>query len=601
VSDTRVVATAGHIDHGKSSLVLALTGTDPDRLAEEKQRGLTIDLGFAFCTLPSGVELAFVDVPGHVRFLKNMLAGVGGVDAALLVVAATEGWMPQSEEHLRILDLLDVEHGVVAVTKADLVDDETVEIAELDVLEHLEGSTLEGARIVVCDAKSGRGLEEVRTALDEMLAGAPPPADGGRPRLWIDRVFASRGAGTVVTGTLTGGSLALEDEVLIAPGRRRARVRGLESHHRKVAVAAPGTRVAVNLAGVDHDELHRGDAVVRADQWIEPRVVDVSLSLLAGVELPARSRMKVYAGSGEHDAAVRRLDDDHRFARLFLGARLPLQPGDRLVLRDPGRQETVGGAVVLDVAPTARARLAPERLDRPLGERLLRSHPWLAVADLPALAGRDAAGARALAGELVAGGQAVRIGGHLVATETLESLRTQVRPLVAAHHREQPLEAGPELSSLASRLRVPPEQLEAALHDVADLVVERGRVRAATHVVAAADDPEAVRYLEALAAQPFSPASAAELGVRPEIVRALVRSGHVVDLEGVVLSTAAVDDARRLVVEAIRRDGSITVAGARDVLGSSRKYVLAILGHFDKTGVTRRSGDDRTAGPRADG
>jgi selenocysteine-specific elongation factor len=600
MAETRVVATAGHIDHGKSSLVHALTGTDPDRLAEEKQRGLTIDLGFAFCTLPSGTELAFVDVPGHVRFLKNMLAGVGGVDAALLVVASTEGWMPQSEEHLRILDLLDVEHGVVALSKADLVDDETVEIAELDVLEHLEGSTLAGARIVACDAKTGRGLDDVRAALDDMLAGAPAPTDGGRPRLWIDRVFASKGAGTVVTGTLTGGTLAVDDEVAVSPGRRRARVRGLESHHRRIDRAAPGTRVAVNLAGVDHGELRRGDAVVRADQWIEPRVVDVELSLLAGVELPGRSRMKVYAGSGEHDAAVRRLDEDGRYARLFLGTRLPLQPGDRLVLRDPGRQETVGGAVVLDVAPTVRARLAPDRLAQPLGERLLHSHPWLDTAELPALAGRDLPGAAALADELVAGGQAVRIGTHLVAPATLEELRAQVRPVVAEHHRLQPLEPGVDVGTLVSRLRVPPEQLEAALRDASDLVVERGRVRATTHHVVAADDPEAVRYLEALAAQPFAPPSAAELGIRPEIVRALVRSGHVVDLEGVVLSAEALAEARRLVVDAVRREGSITVAGARDVLGSSRKYVLAILGHFDKTGVTRRHGDDRTLGPRAE-
>ena len=601
MSETRVVATAGHIDHGKSSLVLALTGTDPDRLAEEKQRGLTIDLGFAFCTLPSGTELAFVDVPGHVRFLKNMLAGVGGVDAALLVVAATEGWMPQSEEHLRILDLLDVEHGVVAISKADLVDDETIESAELEVLEHLEGTTLAGARIVACDAKTGRGLDAVRDALDAMLTAAPAPLDGGRPRLWIDRVFASKGAGTVVTGTLTGGSLAVDDDVVVSPGRRRARVRGVESHHRRLGRAEPGTRVALNLAGVDHGDLHRGDAVVRADQWIEPRVVDVALSLLADVDLPARSRLKVYAGSGEHDAAVRRLGGDGRYARLFLGSRLPLQPGDRLVLRDPGRQATVGGAVVLDVAPTARARLAPERLARPLGERVLRSHPWLPTDELPALAGTDEAGARALADGLVAGGLAVRVGGHLVAAETLADLRDRTRPIVAAHHRDQPLEPGVELSALASRLRVPAEQLEAALREDADLVVERGRVRASTHHVVAADDPEAVRYLAALADQPFAPPSAAELGVRPEIVRALVRSGHVVDLEGVVLSAGAVADARRLVVEAIRTEGSITVAGARDVLGSSRKYVLAILGHFDKTGVTRRHGDDRTAGPRADG
>src|SRR5688500_8069735 len=245
----RVVATAGHVDHGKSTLVLALTGTDPDRFPEEKARGLTIDLGFAFATLPSGTEVGFVDVPGHVRFIKNMLAGVGAVDVALLVVAATEGWMPQTEEHLRILELLGVEHGMVAITKADLVDDETLELAELEITEHLEGTALPAMTIVVCDSLSGRGIDDVRATLDAVLDDAPAVRDLGRPRLWVDRVFAAKGAGTVVTGTLTGGSVKLDDELEVGARGAKVRVRGIETAKRHVDDVGPGSRVALNLVG----------------------------------------------------------------------------------------------------------------------------------------------------------------------------------------------------------------------------------------------------------------------------------------------------------------------------------------------------------------
>ena len=249
----RVLATAGHVDHGKSTLVLALTGTDPDRLAEEKARGLTIDLGFAACTLPSGADVAFVDVPGHVRFIKNMLAGVGAVDACLFVVAATEGWKPQSEEHLRILTLLGIGHGMIALTKVGLVDDEWRELAELDVRDHVAGTFLAGSEIVAVDALDGRGIEQLRAALDRLVATVPPAADRGRPRLWVDRSFAVRGAGTVVTGTLTGGALGVDDEVTVEPGGQTARIRRLHSHHVGLERAEPGRRLAVNLAGIPHD------------------------------------------------------------------------------------------------------------------------------------------------------------------------------------------------------------------------------------------------------------------------------------------------------------------------------------------------------------
>jgi len=306
----RVVATAGHVDHGKSSLVLALTGTDPDRFAEEKRRGLTIDLGFAHTTLPSGAGVSFVDVPGHVRFLRNMLAGVGGVDACLFVVAATEGWKPQSEEHLRILSVLGLRHGVIALTKADLVDEEWLEIALLEIADRVEGTFLGRAPIVPVAAPSGVGLDALRAALDDLVVSTPASADRGRPRLWIDRAFAARGSGTVVTGTLTGGGLARDDAVVIEPGARTARVRSIQTLGTTVDTIGPGNRVALNLAGVGHDELGRGDAVeppvdgVRSE--VERREMERFAADLDGfVEgTEAERAQRVEEGSGVPDAEV---------------------------------------------------------------------------------------------------------------------------------------------------------------------------------------------------------------------------------------------------------------------------------------------------------
>src|SRR6266487_6840116 len=260
-SELRVVATAGHVDHGKSSLIIQLTGIDPDRFEEEKRRGLTIDLGYAWCTLPSGREIGFVDVPGHERFVRNMLAGVGPVRLVMFVVAADEGWKPQSEEHLEIVDVLGAAGGVVALTKADLVDDETLDIAELEVRERLSGTSLEGAPVVACSAVTGLGLDRLAEALDAMVAAAPPPVRDGRVRQFLDRVFSIRGAGTVVTGTLTGGPRRVGQEVEVYPTGRRARVRGLQTHKRTLDLARPVSRVATNLVGIEREELERGDVI----------------------------------------------------------------------------------------------------------------------------------------------------------------------------------------------------------------------------------------------------------------------------------------------------------------------------------------------------
>ncbi|HEV7535121.1 MAG TPA: selenocysteine-specific translation elongation factor, partial [Acidimicrobiia bacterium] len=484
----RVVATAGHVDHGKSSLVLALTGTDPDRWPEEKTRGLTIDLGFAFTTLPSGQELGFVDVPGHVRFLKNMLAGVGAVEAAVLVVAATEGWMPQSEEHLRILDLLGISHGLAVITKADLVDDDLLELARLEVDERLAAAaSFSPTEVLAVDSRSGRGLPELRVALDAMLAAAPLAADRARPRLWIDRVFAAKGAGTVVTGTMAGGTLPLDAEVLLLPGKKRARVRHIESHHEELAEAGPGRRVALNLAGIDHTELARGSALVLPDQWAVTAVVDAALTALPSVDL-RQGTYKAYIGSGEHDVRLRLIPSSRSasggeriYGRLRLDVPLPLQPGDRIVLRDSGSQMTVGGAEVLDVAPVGRARLAAGRLPLAVGPRLLAGRPWLRPSEIGPLAGVGPDEAKQLAEDLVRSGAARPAGEHLVAAEMLAELRRQALELVAEHHRRQPLEPGYDLPALAAALGLDAARARAALDGTEGLVVEQGRARLASH------------------------------------------------------------------------------------------------------------------------
>ncbi len=592
----RTVATAGHVDHGKSTLVLALTGTDPDRFPEEQARGLTIDLGFAFCALPSGATVGFVDVPGHVRFLKNMLAGVGAIDHVLFVVAANEGWMPQTEEHLRILDVLGVRDGVVAITKADLVDEDALELVRLEVEDRLAGTTLGDLAVVVCDGRSRRGVEDVARALDRALAAAPDAIDTGRPRLWVDRVFAAKGAGTVVTGTLTRGRLETDAEVVVGQPPRSVRIRSVETNGARVTEGSPGTRVALNLVGVEHRELARGDAVVTAGDWHRPRVVDVAVTRLPGVDLRPRGRLQAYVGSGEHPVWFRALDDDGRFARIRFETPIPLAIGDRMVLRDPGAGTTVAGAEVLELDPTTRAKDAPSILELVLPARVIATRPWLDARELARLIGGSEAGAAAMLHSLVEAGQVIEVGSGVVDRSVLEHLRAEATARTLAHHRGQPHDAGIEVAVLAGRLSVTPDQLRAALEGVDELEVAHGVVRHRSHA-AVASSPEAGAAIAAFETHPFAPPSPSELGVPADLVRSLVRSGALVDLDGVVFSATALDLARERVIAALREHGHLTVAEVRNVLGSTRKYVLPIVGWLDRTGVTRRRGDERLPGP----
>ena len=570
-----VVATAGHVDHGKSTLVLALTQMDPDRFEEEKRRGLTIDLGFAWTELPSGAGLAFVDVPGHVRFLKNMLAGVGAVDACLFVVAATEGWKPQSEEHLRILELLGIRHGAIALTKVGVVDEEHAELARLDVMDHVAGTFLDGAEIVAVDAPTGVGLGALRLALDRLLAATPTAADHDRPRLWVDRSFAAAGAGTVVTGTLTGGGLASGDELVVVNGGREhaVRVRGLQSLGRAHDRLGPGNRTAVNVTGVHHNEVARGAALVRRGQWHLTRTVDASLAVLdaLGHEVSRRGAYVAYIGSGEHPVRLRILGP-HAIApgaagtvRLHLPVDLPLLPGDRYVLRESGRSETVGGGEVLDVAPALRASRA--RPDRSVA-RVVAERGWVDVEELERLTGER---------------HDPTVGHWVVAGAALDDAADRLRAMVEA--------AGPlglDVAALDERDR-------AVLATLDGIAVSSGRAAAA-----GGDDPLATHpFLAALHAAPFTPPAPDEVGVDRGELRELVRRGLVVEQDGVWFAPATVDQAATAVATLLRdKPDGITVAEFREAVGTTRKWAVPLLTLLDGAGVTRRRGDLRVAGPR---
>jgi selenocysteine-specific elongation factor len=566
-----VVATAGHVDHGKSTLVLALTGIDTDRLAEEKERGLTIDLGFAWAELPSGRGVGFVDVPGHVRFLKNMLAGVGAVDACLFVVAATEGWKPQSEEHLRILELLGIRRGIVVLTKVGLVDDEVLTLAHLDVAEHTEGTFLADADVVEVDAPEGRGVDDLRTALDRLLTGTPTAPDRGRPRLWVDRSFPARGAGTIVTGTLTDGRLAVDDDLVLLPSERPVRVRGLQSHHRPVDAAEPGRRLAVNLVGVGHDQVQRGDALVAPGDWHTTRRVDASLTVLASLDhdVSRRGSYVAYIGAGEHHVGVRVLGAEALApgatgsVRLHLAADLPLLPGDHYILRETGRSETIGGGEILDVDPVLPAsRARPDRsIDRVVAER-----GWVEVDLLSRLTGEA---------------RPATLGRWVVDQVVLDEVRAELHAAVGG--------AGP----LGLDVAVLDERQRAVLASLDDVVVEAGHARRRAAADPLADHP----YLAALEAAAFTPPPAD--GVDRDELRELVRRGAVVERDGVWFARSAVEAATLAVAALLaERPDGVTVAEVRDALGTSRKYLLPLLGILDGTGVTRRRGDVRIGGPR---
>jgi len=602
-----VVATAGHVDHGKSTLIARLTGIDPDRWEEEKRRGLTIDLGYAWCTLPGGREIGFVDVPGHERFIANMLAGVGPVRLVLFVIAADEGWKPQSEEHLQILDVLGVSGAVVALTKTDLVDADQLERTRADVRGRLAGTSLAGAPIMPVSATTGAGTDALLVALADMVSAAPVPTPG-RARLFIDRIFAIKGAGTVVTGTLEGAILEVGQDVQLLPSGRRARIRSLQTHKRSETRAVPVNRVAANLVGAERDELERGHVLTAPDEWRPGSVIEAELRPVRGLghAITSRGAYKLYAGAAEVDARLRiygarRIEPAGKpaFVRLRLSHALALAPGDRFVLRESGRRETVGGGVVLDTAPPARAGAdAPERLAA-RAEGMAAGDPERMVALL--VAERGAVAATSVMEQL---GVAPPPAPWLFSDTLRQELERRVGEALAIYHRANPLQPGAGLETVRREVlraaRRAGVRGDAAFADAAigELVAagvvvrDGGALRLPEHRAAAIRSADTERLLEAV--DSATPPTLKELGASGfgrDLIDAATREGLIARISpDLVISTELVARATALVEAAPQ---GITVSSLREALGTSRRYAIPLMEWLDRQGITRREGDLR--------
>ncbi|HVM35074.1 MAG TPA: selenocysteine-specific translation elongation factor, partial [Actinomycetota bacterium] len=573
-----VIGTAGHVDHGKSSLVRRLTGIDPDRFAEEKRRGLTIDLGFAWLSLPSGAEIGIVDVPGHERFIKNMLAGAGGISIVLFVIDATEGWMPQSAEHLAALEVLGVSSGVVALTKRDLVDAEMLELAAAEIEERLAPSVLAGAPVVPVSAATGEGIDDLVGALDRAATDAAPAPDRGRPRLWVDRSFIIQGSGTVVTGTLAGGSFHAGDEVEIVPGRRRARIRSIQSHKKEVEVIGPGNRVALNLAGLERAEVARGDAVGAPGAWRATERIDARIRVLgpdiSGTDytLGDTGAHLLFAGSAETPVRIKLLGAPELaagtsgFAQVYLRDPLPLGRGDRFVLRDAGRAVIFGGGEVLDPLPSIVRASDPRR--RALLERLGNDDALAALVEDAGTIDRDEALLRAGAGDSAA---LPSLGHLLVSPARLDELVAVVVRSLEAHHRDRPLERGAPREQVRAATGLEPDAFDALVATMDEVMADGARLHLAQHSVDLSPPQQRARdeLVKTIEQAGFNPPLAKDLGADPALVRALVERGDLVNIGDFYLTGTQARRAREIVRSAIEKEGPITVAQIRDLLGTT--------------------------------
>ena len=616
-----VIGTAGHVDHGKSTLVKALTNIDPDRLPEEKEREMTLDLGFAWMELPSGREISIVDVPGHERFIKNMLAGVGAIDLAMLIVAADESVMTQTREHLAILDILQIPKGLVVITKTDLVDEELVELVMAEVEDAVQGTSFQGCPMVGVSAYTGAGLPELRELLDRILDDTQARQDLGRPRLSVDRSFSISGFGTVVTGTLIDGVLAVGQEVELAPSGRRARIRGLQTHKNKVDHSEPGVRLAVNLSGISRTDAPRGETLTTSG-WLRPtRRLDARLKMVAGAPHPLRHNAGItfHLFTSETNARVRLLDADRLepgaegWVQILLTEPLPMVKGDYFVVRSA--EDTLGGGQVADPSPRRRhRRFNPDvveqlmMLDQGTGEDILLSvaEQW-GPCDLAALSQRSNLPADEVtqrSGQLAKDGHMVLLGelgaepdAVVYSIQGWNILKSKIFVALQTYHNQFPLRRGVPAQEVRSRLGLsqPVSQRVVARLAREDYLVEEGPyLRLPDHEVSLSTQMEqqASDYLKTLEKEPYSPPS--DRPIDPELLAVLVERGQVVKVnESVVFASSAYQEMSEKIIDHLKSQGNITVGEARTMFNTSRKYILPLLEHLDRQQITRRVGDER--------
>lgn len=619
-----VIGTAGHVDHGKSTLIEALSGIDPDRLAEEKERAMTIDLGFAWMTMEikgEAQEVGIIDVPGHRDFIENMLAGIGGIDLALFVVAADEGVMPQTSEHLAIIDLLEIPAGVIALTKVDLVEDtDWLELVILDLQESLEGTVLEDAPVVPVSARTGEGIAALHAKLAARLAISRPRPDAGRPRLPIDRVFTLSGFGTIVTGTLTGGSVGVGDAVEIQPGGLQGRIRGLQTHKTKRDVALPGSRVAVNISGIDARDIRRGQ-ILAAPGRLKPTIlIDVQYRHLVEAQKPLKHNVevKLFTGASEVMARTRVLGaraiepGQTGWLQLALESPLAVARGDHYILRRPSPGATIGGGLILDPHPGRRHRrfrkevvarlqtLAEGTPEELLLQKLERLQP-VAMQDLILQSGLPEDDALSAWQELVKQ-RRVKMVGSLALTEGYwRSMRQAVQSRVETYHQDYPLRRGVPREELRNRLGLAGPVFNALVQELSEegLVSDSGTAIHDPSFRVTLNEGQQQRVDELLSHLKESGVNSPSVKeckslVGEGVYNALVEQDVLRQLNEDVVYRAA--DFRRIktqIIDFITAHESAGAAEVRDLLDTSRKYAIAILEYLDKENLTRRVGDER--------
>ncbi|MEA4812578.1 MAG: selenocysteine-specific translation elongation factor [Anaerolineaceae bacterium] len=622
-----IVGTAGHVDHGKSTLIQALTGTDPDRLKEEIEREMTIELGFASMQLPGGESIGIVDVPGHIDFISNMLSGVGSIDAVLLVIAADEGVSAQTREHLAILDLLGIEKGLAVMTKIDLVDDaEWLDLVEMEIHEVLQGTSLQKAPLVRVSSVLGTGLDELKKSLAELLDSTPPKKNLGKPRLPVDRVFTLQGFGTVVTGTLLDGSFAIGEEVIVLPQGIPARIRGIQNHSHKLQKIEPGFRAALNLSGINKELIHRGDIIVHAGDYETTRMIDLRLRALANLPAPLRHNQpcNLYIGASEVQGQIRLLGTEalkagqEAYLQIRLKEPIVAARADRVILRQASPSLTLGGGEVLDAHPSRRykrfdegtlehlANLAENSSSRAVLDLLNNSLPLKAqkIASQLHLSEEEL---KQILPSLNQAGEALLLKEtsweEQVWQGTSAFIRTREEMLGAlqAFHQANPMKAGLPREELRGALQQSKEVFELLLQKLREegLVRDSGRLVAAqTHQVclSEAQKSKAMPFMERFERSPYGPPDQKELeeSLGAEIIEGLLGSGQLVRVSAEILfSPQAYEAMKNWVQTKIQAQGSLALSEFRDQFSTSRKFAAAFLEHLDTIGLTMRKGDVR--------
>lgn len=622
-----VLATAGHVDHGKSAIVATLTGTHPDRLKEEKTREMTIDLGFAWFGAANGEEIGIIDVPGHIDFIENMLAGMGGIDGVMLVIAADEGIMPQTREHLDIIDLLEIKKGVVILNKVDLIDDPVwLDLIEDEITQEVSKTSLSGARVIRFSSKTHEGLEDLKQFLNNLSKETAPPPSLNSPRLSVDRVFSLQGFGTVVTGTLLDGNFEVGDEIEIIPTNANARIRGMQTHNKKITLAQAGSRTAINLGGIVTEDISRGDVIVKPGTLIPTRRLDVSVRLLQheGISLKHDDHVRFFIATAQKNARIRLLGKrtldkgEEGFLQIETDELVSAKKGDHFIIRKSSPSVTLGGGIILDIHPQGRYKLNDEKKIESLRLKLNGDSNKLILENLTTACSEaqlsrklelDKTEVSIVVQSLLAQNVILKIPNrmsednevYLLRTDTWESILQQVIINIQEKHSLQAYRSGFRMEEIERVL----ETRGVPIRMIIEHLVAEGKIIETNHLIRLANfqfvfSPLQERNKEnawkLMDTNPFTPPTPQQIRdiLGQDLFSALIESEDLVKVsEAVVFRKKEFDQMCEYVETLLENDQTITVAGFRDRFNTSRKFALAFLEFLDRKRVTRRDGDIR--------